>query len=313
MEADNGEADFDRPHRPAWTKKRSFAEAFKRGRKGRQRQSGRVGPRSMEECAAWFSRFSAMLPTTDMSILQKVFKKKFVVTSDYSGVGFFEIAIAALMKDLNSDGNDSTEAGEAGDVECYRASDIDRACRSCLLQHTGKSRPTHVFGDITHRYSRNIRHKMRAVQRYWKHELPNRVKGGMSRTDAVHKFGDALLDQLMNILQAETAATTGRCYRCDRYCPLWPPRPPQGEGMLHLHAAGTTCVDFSQSGKQLGLLGASTIPFAVWLVDRLLQAEGIIFHECTPWHPGKRISSKVLASSTTSLASFCALPSSASH
>ena len=166
MEADNGEADFDRPHRPAWTKKRSFAEAFKRGRKGRQRQSGRVGPRSMEECAAWFSRFSAMLPTTDMSILQKVFKKKFVVTSDYSGVGFFEIAIAVLMKNLNSDGNDSTEAGEAGDVECYRASDIDRACRSCLLQHTGKSRPTHIFGDITHRYSRNIRHNMQAVQRY---------------------------------------------------------------------------------------------------------------------------------------------------
>ena len=57
--------------------------------------------------------------------------------------------------------------------------------------------------------------------------------------------------------------------------------PAHGKRHIRIFGAGTSCVDVSTIGCQLGLLGGSSRPLAIWLSEIKLVKPDIVFHECT--------------------------------
>ena len=55
-----------------------------------------------------------------------------------------------------------------------------------------------------------------------------------------------------------------------------------GETVLRVAFAGHSCFDFSSFGKQLKSGGKSHAPFSVWISERLITKEELIFTECSP-------------------------------
>ena len=54
-----------------------------------------------------------------------------------------------------------------------------------------------------------------------------------------------------------------------------------GKKVLKVYGAGTSCVDVSTIGNQMGLLGESAKPLAVWMSEIKQTLPDIILHECT--------------------------------
>ena len=48
-----------------------------------------------------------------------------------------------------------------------------------------------------------------------------------------------------------------------------------------MHASGVTCIDWSSRGAGWGFLGDSFDAFVVFLIERLMEEEDLIFIECT--------------------------------
>lgn len=65
--------------------------------------------------------------------------------------------------------------------------------------------------------------------------------------------------------------TSAYCHKSHKSCPYPVPRR-EGDGIL-LHCSGPTCVDFSALGSNNGWLGRSSIPFLIWLWEKVAFPE----------------------------------------
>ena len=72
----------------------------------------------------WWPILAQRMGPGVLTILKEVFSQGFCLSTDYSGFGFLEVALANLAESLGAD----TSA-----VTCYRASDINVTCRRALL------------------------------------------------------------------------------------------------------------------------------------------------------------------------------------
>ena len=223
----------------------------------------------------WWPILAQRMGPGVLTILKEVFSQGFCLSTDYSGFGFFEVALAKLAESLGAD----TSA-----VTCYRASDINVTCRRALLSREGPGRPEHVFGDILGRYAHQVRRSLTAVHDYWLQQLEVHVsQDKVPRAQAVKDLGELFIQQMCIVLDAATPEATLYCYCCRRQCQLLPSSTDTGS-RIRIHAAGSTCVDCSQMGSRNMLMGKSSIPFVIWAQERKTHQEDIIFHECVPGH-----------------------------
>lgn len=121
----------------------------------------------------------------------------------------------------------------------------------------------------------------------------------------VHNKGNDLVIALEAQLHDISPDSHAWCYRHNRRCKI-----PVLPAERVIHAAGTTCVDWSnRSAKPMRWLGANMIPFMAWLRIRCSRAEQLIVHECVAGHPSEELLGRSLSVSHV-ITSFVLCPSS---
>lgn len=133
----------------------------------------------------------------------------------------------------------------------------------------------------------------RAMEQY-RHEESLRKAGMRSKEEfgaAKREIGITLMDELNSVMQCTKMNTKGWCVICQKECPYCPyAEDASGNNfILTFNTAGTTCVDHSGLGLQLGALGPHILPFIAWIWERRCMLEDVIFHECTRLHASKAI------------------------
>ena len=94
-------------------------------------------------------------------------------------------------------------------------------------------------------------------------------------------------------LEGATVGTHSWCYRHGRRCKL-----PVVPAEHTIHAAGSTCVDWSTRSKTpMRWLGVHMIPFMAWSRTRRELCEQLIIHECVKGHPSEALLDRSLGRS----------------
>ncbi len=261
--------------------------------------AGHIGPMTMEDVARFRERFIAQVDATQASALRHWCRANVVhATSHYSGFGMFEAALAAFLE----------TDGRMPQLRVFHASDIARACRKALLNHTAQTAPLHIGGDICRRAPPPQQEKLKAcwqeAGQAWAAELKCLIDDGSHAAmikDAKQCAADKLLAQLLEVLREAPLLTEDFCYKCKALCPLHghinSRRHPSRSRVLTVNSAGTTCVDHSSMGSHAGLLGKTIIPFTIWLKERMENREDLIIHECTQHHPSELLFNRFLGPS----------------
>ena len=191
----------------------------------------------------------------------------------YSGCGFFESIVHQL----------SIHLGIQRPPTCTHAFEVQAKARAALLCTDLGDNPEHVYGDLCGVFPGRTIHKLLKVQKVLLRECRRQVRAGQTtKRDGLNSKGVGLLRACDGLLSQHQPAATAWCYTHKRNCAI----PRALVESSSFHAAGTTCVDFSQrSTSQLRLLGRHTIVFACWAHGRRLAEYSLVLHECVAPHP----------------------------
>ena len=193
-----------------------------------------------------------------------------VVTTDYSGMGGAEMAVAFVNSFCSQKG-----IKHAG-IEVYRAADLAPTCQQVLagFVREGCCSP-HVFGDIMDRLDDESRTKLVKLREHFLQRFEAeraRLTQGPQWTlnealaEERQKLSDEFLKAAGSILSRVPFSrdSRSRCVRCGQDVPTHPPK----DGRLHGNIAGTTCVTWSSMNKEhLGWLHESSLPALVWIYE----------------------------------------------
>ena len=110
-----------------------------------------VGLSNSEELFDWWKHVSTCLPQYAMQRVERVLQAGVALSSDYSGISFFEATVERMC----------TEMG-APQPRLLHACDIDEHCRRWLLRRERAAE--HVIGDLTEKVRGHVLQRMRRVQ-----------------------------------------------------------------------------------------------------------------------------------------------------
>ena len=146
------------------------------------------------------------------AVLCKVLiSRRKVVTTDYSGAGFFELALCGIVEAFG---------GGSVNMSFYAASEIAPTCRALLLlKDSQRFGACHVFSDILAKYDDRVRTRLKALQQEAEREVKRRIAAGEKQMTVVDELGPSLLESLIIVLQNEVVSMEGWCYRCNQHVP----------------------------------------------------------------------------------------------
>lgn len=233
---------------------------------------GQAGPASASELQLWVSQILGRLDRTQRSGVKRFLTSASYSTA-YSGCGFFESIVHQLSMHL----------GIQRPPTCTHAFEVQAKARAALLCTDLGDSPGHVYGDLCGVFPGRTIRKLLKVQKVLLRECRRQVRAGQTtKRDGLNSKGIELLRACDGLLSQHQPAATAYCYAHKCHCAI--PRAPVGSSSFH--AAGTTCVDFSQrSTSQLRLLGRHMIVFACWAHGRRLAEYSLVLHECVAPHP----------------------------
>ena len=204
-----------------------------------------------------------------------------VVSTAYSGAGFFEGAVAHLGEVLGVGLNDRA---------CFlQAFDIDETCRLVLCSH--RHSPKHVFSDLRRLFPDECIRKMQTIQERLEETLEEEVAGGADRRSVTDLLGRQEVEMLYACVQDEPMEMSQWCSKCEKLCNIEIP----GKESFHIIGAGSTCVDYSSmSSRALRMCGQHMIPFTAWITSVQIMGPQIVVHECVAQHPSALLFSRYL-------------------
>ena len=215
------------------------------------------------------------------NILKDNLSNGVILTTDFSGYGSGEIAMADLL-----DAFMQQTGAPAVDILSWRGCDIDRSRRQMLIAGKPPYRPLHVFGDIVaQRVDAPVRDKLRVAHALAKLRMHKLLKKNLADAKAVGvSESDRFLHTAIRIVKKHASFAFSRrawCYSCRRMCLLHGPEWAQGSRVLRMNLAGTTCTAWSYMGKRRCWSAESTLSFVIWAHEQVALAVDIVIHECT--------------------------------
>ena len=168
--------------------------------------------------------------------------------------------------------------------------EVNRKAR-IALQH-GPMSPQHCFGNILNTFPKPVIKKMFKLQRVLSSEYRSMLRAGCINNQHLMRMkGEQLLTAFDGMLFGVPLATSAWCHTHQKFCTI----PTVACGGFSMHAAGTTCVDFSaRSTTRMQVLGKHMVPFTVWAHTRRLHQEQLILHECVVHHPSSTLLGRYL-------------------
>lgn len=240
-----------------------------------------------------------------------------VITTDYSGIGTSEFAIALIMEALIHYGHLATTEAEQFAI-FWRSCDILRSCRKVMKDMPAAHKPRHIAGDLLTRLSSDVLHRLRValkaalrdftkgttrlkkeiarVARQRQQRAARKQAGGSrralvkkrpastsasSRADLVRDHGRAFLKTGWAEVCKEPPAAQGHCYVCMKRCDLHPSATDRAN-RRYINLSGNTCIPWSTMGQKMGWLHEATISMLSWLWSLVSAKVDIIVNECTP-------------------------------
>ena len=190
----------------------------------------------------------------------------------YSSAGFFESIVYQLCCHFG-----------IGAPACSHGWEVDKKARQALMARDVPDGPRCIFGDLMGIWPTRVINKLFRVQKVLLAEHKRMVRAGhWSHVSGVLTKGLQLMQACDGLLSSVEPSPTAYCFRHGRHCQI----PRVAPGTLVFHAAGTTCVDYSQrSMTQLRLLGRHSVVFACWAWSRRFHNEPFLLHECVVDHP----------------------------
>lgn len=256
------------------------------------------GPRTLDGVLNILSQMAATTVDHMSSVLNRPLQKiegpgwqRLVITTSYSGMDFPGIAASHLQHHFR-------ELGVEFEFELYAATDIDKACKTALLQK--RHAPEHIFDSILDRIPEELKHQLLQEGRHRREEiqqqLSERFPGGELPKTNKKLFLEARQELLVQHTRAHvrrmrillsavdmSAYQTGWCWSCQKVCSVLPERQ---AGRLYLEIAGSTCVAYSTMSLNMwGLLDDSAVPFLVWMMWVRHCRFDLVLHECVPGVP----------------------------
>ena len=283
----------------------------------RQFQKSCGPPMRLSEILSWPQRYVSVLPSPLQSILQNtLLEKKLWVTSAFSGVGGWEIALHFLTQAVASvkveadEGEEAEESAQSGLIGgpplvehqgvrgeearstkqgliVYSAADLAEPALHVLRQHRGPSQAQHVFGDLRSRWPpatitqiEDLLAKARAQTEEEKDsELVAQIAEGCAKS-----VEETLQDSEMN--------SEAWCYKHhgERI---------RAQGDLVCHMASPVCKDHSlQNRHRRGALGKYACSWHCWLAERVLRSrhkqEDLVMTEIVAGHPTEALLQEAL-------------------
>ena len=179
---------------------------------------------------------------------------------------------------------------------CIAAWEVNRKARIAL--QSGPMSPQHCFGNILDMFPKPVVKKMFKVQRVLSSEYRAMLRAGrINNQHLMQTKGDEMLTAFDGLLSGRPLATSSWCHTHQKVCTI----PISTSEGFTMHAAGTTCVDFSaRSTTRMRVLGQHMVPFTVWAWTRRLHQEQVILHECVVHHPSSALLKRYLRATISS-------------
>ena len=197
-----------------------------------------------------------------------------ILSTDYSGAGTVELAMAMIHQGLLESASDSC-ASSLADPWCiyWRACDIDAICRYVLQQHPETSRPKHIMGDILDRcnLTKLMTQCLHQAEEKFQIAVAAEAVGsnaGKSRNTLLKEHGRRYAEECWAALLRKSCKGQLYCQVCDGHCDVHPSESDRA-GRRYLIAGGNTCISWSTLGQRMGWLHLATAVFLVWLRDLL--------------------------------------------
>lgn len=186
---------------------------------------------------------------------------KIILSTDYSGMGSFEMA-GDLVVDRLQDVLSLPELPLC--VACHRAADFDGECRKVLMSHTGPFAPKHVQADILNRLDGKTLDRLHAILKKHKARAARRSASSKSKSkqDIKVKQGKIFMEEAAALMRTVRFKKKSYCYvhrdKCDVH-----PTEEERQGAMYVVAGGNTCVAWSRMGARDGWLHESSIVLLV--------------------------------------------------
>ena len=244
---------------------------------------GCLGPTSPAELQQWVSQIVSRLDSTQRSAVKGFLRSAASYSTAYGGCGFFESIVWQL----------TTHLGVRA-PRCTHGWEVQEKARLALMGKACPDGPEHIFGDLMSIFPTRTIRKLFKVQKVLRREHCRMVKAGhWTHAKGVLTKGLELLQACDGLLSQARPSPKAWCFKHRRFCVI----PTAPLGSMCFHAAGSTCVDFSQrSSTQLRLLGPHMVVFASWAWSRRLHMEHLILHECVVHHPSAFLLRRYLGS-----------------
>ena len=242
-------------------------------------QWGTAGPGCSADLEQWCAQLLSRFGPQQRRHLRRVFRATVGLTSAYSGCGFFESIVRQLCEHL-----------DVCPPPCIAAWEVNRKARIAL--RSGPMSPQHCFGNILDMFPKPVVKKMFKVQRVLSSDYRSMPRAGrINNQHLMQMKGDEMLTAFDGLLCGLPLATSAWCHMHQKVCTI-PISTLEG---FTMHAAGTTCVDFSaRSTTRMQVLGQHMVPFTVWAWTRRLHQEQVILHECVVHHPSSALLKRYL-------------------
>ena len=250
-----------------------------------------VSPTTLGAIWRWPERYIKALPDILRNALgRNIGTQPVYCTTAYSGIGMWETTLSYIIQPLVND---------ASTLRVVSATDVSEHCKRVLLHHEGPSKAMHCFSDLEERWApvvlRQMHQALESAQEKLKKDRPKAGGGAVSGAEYDH-VADALQATLQSCLRPEDRRSTCFCYVHRQQCPVYDYDLEQvrSEQGLILHLASPVCKDHSlQNRERLRACGPHSIVWAIWLRERILQAddhaEDIIMMENVPGHPSAKL------------------------
>ena len=235
-----------------------------------------------------------------------------VVSTDYSGIGRAEVAVALLLEALQHHSKLPAEKAASFAV-IWRASEVESSRRKVLLSHPPQHRPRHIMGDILYRIGWRTKVVLRALLNKHLNKLKAKKtihaatkvggrRGAMKkrpaansirttrtksatpiaqhRRDLTQTHGRAFLEEAWVEIQKTPPLEKAHCFACNQGCQVHPPPEVRGT-RLYINVSGNTCTPWSTMGSRMGWLHESSIVLLAWLWSLVESRPELIVNECT--------------------------------
>lgn len=229
-----------------------------------------------------------VLPQEAKALLESVFSCGLHVSTHFTGLGFWDIAVACTAQSASPDAT----------VDIFHQCDIASRSLKVLLKHAGTSRGRHIFIGVEGGWPDETISELKKINARFVKLIDSAAEDGVRET-----LGREMLDAFLEILDASEQRDTDFCMVHQRQCKLCDidVEAIRAKGGTIGSLASPPCVDYSVMNRSRpGAMGNTQIAFACYLADRkrkhALGIEDFSLMEITPRHPSCELYSLAMKS-----------------